>query len=289
MTGLTILHAAERSKAVVVIILLLVAALGARGLNADTYWYDEWWSIYNAGGMYSDPFSPLETFTRVQQQDPYHPPGYFFLLGVWGGMVGWSEAAARSLSLFGGVLAVAMIYRLGCDLDSRKTGFYAALALGFSAFFVSYLHELRGYSLLPFLGGLGLWMYWRIRQTLPSPGRLAALFLALVAMLYTHYIAGMLALSIGLYHLIAAPKDRRWLPPLLVISAAGLAFVPWLGTVFGISDVVAADPSRHFVSQDALTAFSNLLYLFSNGSIALLAILAVYALPGGRRGARGLV
>lgn len=34
-------------------VLLLVMWLGARKLNADGIWYDEWWSLYIAG---AEPF-----------------------------------------------------------------------------------------------------------------------------------------------------------------------------------------------------------------------------------------
>lgn len=263
----------------VTLILLLVAILGAAGLNADTIWYDEWWSIYNAGGVPGAEFTPLEAFTRVAEKDPFHVPGFFVLLGVWGSAVGWSEVAARALAWLGGMLAVAMVYRAGSDLISRKAGLYAALALGTSAFFLSYFHEVRMYSLVPFLSALSMWLYWRALRAKPTPLLLVALFLTLAGLLYTHYVAGLLALSIGLYHVIFAPKNRDWLVILLVIGAAGLLFVPWLGIASNVAVMVGADQTRQAVSKNAFTALTDLLYLFSNGSIALLLIFAAFALP----------
>ncbi|HVU09664.1 MAG TPA: glycosyltransferase family 39 protein [Phototrophicaceae bacterium] len=258
----------------VTLILLLTTLLGARGLNGQTYWYDEWYSIYDAGGIYNAQFSPAQTFLKDAQQDPFHPPGFFLLLATWGGLVGWSEPAARALSWLSGILAVAAVYRLGVALMSRKAGLYAALALGLSAFFLIYLDQVRMYSLVPFECAFGLWLYWRILQAKPTPANLAGLFFVLVAMLYTHYVAGLLAVSIGLYHLIAAPKNRYWLVLLFTIIGAGLTFLPWAGVAYSAALVAGADPARLAFNFTPLELTSDLLYLFSNGSIALLALLA---------------
>lgn len=276
MTALTLRW--RRSLAPIVLILLAAALLGARGLNAKTYWYDEWWSIYDAGGIYSASFPPAETFVKVAQQDPFHPPGFFVLLGVWSELVGWSEVAARSLSWLAGILAVAAVYRAGAELISRRAGLYAALALGFSAFYLIYFTEVRMYSLVPFLCALGLWCYGRLRRARPTRLRLTVFFFVLVAMLYTHYVAGLLALALGLYHLLFAPKNRAW--PLIAwtLIGAGLTFIPWLGVAYGAALVAGADPTRLAVTKSPLEMTSDLLYLFSNGGIALLALLAWHSL-----------
>ncbi len=259
------------------LILLLTSALGIRSLKTNTLWYDEWWSVYNAGGAFYGYRSPADIFVQVAQAE-FHPPGYFVLLSYWGALVGWSELAIRALSLFAGILAVAVTYRLGSDLLSRQAGLYGALSLGLSGFYLLYLHEARMYALVALLTVLALWIYWGLLRGKPTPLRLFVLYASLVALLYTHYVAGVLAITVGIYHLIFAPKDRRWLPVLLVIIVAGLTFLPWLGVAFGEATAVSADKSRQFQSEDALTATSSLFYLFSNGSVALLAIFGFYGL-----------
>ncbi len=47
-------------------LLLLTAALGARGLNADALWYDEYWSLYYAGGALLDLDKPWKVIHRTQ-------------------------------------------------------------------------------------------------------------------------------------------------------------------------------------------------------------------------------
>ncbi|MEO8396669.1 MAG: hypothetical protein ABI700_26995, partial [Chloroflexota bacterium] len=161
-------------------------------------------------------------------------------------------------------------------------------ALGLSAFFLSYLHEVRMYSLVPLLCALGLWLYWRLLRRPFTRAGLILLFFTFVAMLYTHYVAGLLALSIGLYHLIAAPKNRTWLIILFTIGAAGLTFLPWMGVAYSAALVAGADSTRQAVALNPLEMTSDLLYLFSNGSVALLAVLAWSSLQL-RRSAIGLL
>src|SRR5262245_40462494 len=101
----------RRKWLLVIPLLLLTSWLGARGLNADAIWYDEYWSLYYAGGAHYGPITLGETWTRVAQTDiELNPPGYYLLLNGWGALVGWTEYAGRALSLLVGVLAVAFTY-----------------------------------------------------------------------------------------------------------------------------------------------------------------------------------
>ena len=43
------------------------------------------------------------------------------LLSIWGLLAGWNELAIRSLSLFVGLLTLAWVYRVGCDLFAART------------------------------------------------------------------------------------------------------------------------------------------------------------------------
>ena len=119
---------------ILVPLLLLVFWLGARALNAQAIWYDEYWSLYDAGGAYNGPRSPVDVLNGLAERNPWQAPGFFLLLNRWGEVVGWSVLAARSLALFIGMLAVACAYRLGRDLFSPRVGLGTAVALGTSAF-----------------------------------------------------------------------------------------------------------------------------------------------------------
>jgi hypothetical protein len=261
-------------------VLLTLAALASSRLNADPLWYDEWYSLYYAGaGPLYGPITPAEVIARIDPQVEFNPPGYYLLLHIWTGLAGGSAFSGRALSLLLGILTAALVYRLGCDLDGRRAGWGAMLTLGASAFFISQLHELRAYTLFPLWVTLTLWAYWRLIR---PPGRrrvefAAAYALGLTALLYTHYMAIPLVAALAVYHLVFAPKGRRWWIVLGLSALAGLAFLPWLAVSLQAAASVTGDASRDFYAQSAPALVGNLLNQFTSGSPALLLIVAVYA------------
>ncbi|MBN1430189.1 MAG: glycosyltransferase family 39 protein [Anaerolineae bacterium] len=58
-----------------------------------------------------------------------YPPGYEIILAGWRVLVGRSELSLRLFSVLGGVLTVALIYRLGRRFFSPLTGLLAAIAV----------------------------------------------------------------------------------------------------------------------------------------------------------------
>jgi hypothetical protein len=264
-------------------LLLLVTWLGARGLNADPIWFDEWWSIYHAGGAHYGPLSPADTWMRVAQEDPRNTPGYYLGLQAWGLFTGWTPFAGRALSLFIGLLAVAWMYRLGRDLISSSAGIGAATVVGTGTFFTYYLHELRAYTLYVLLTAVCVGSYWRIIAGKAGWRAQAAFFLSMVGLWYTHYFAGLTAASLGLYHVLFARKSARWRRVVTLMLLAGLTFLPWLAV---LSEIVGFFQETGVTAQFALdtrSAAQNTLYLFSNGSIGLSAFFALVGLRSTRR------
>lgn len=270
---------------VAIVLLLSVTWLGARGLNADALWYDEVWSLYYAGGAEFGPISPVETIARVggQLEHEKNPPGYYVMLNMWGSAAGWSEYAGRSLSLLMGMLAIAWTYCLGCDMASamdrrsrRLVGLGAAVAVGGSAFFSYYMHEMRAYVPSVLLTVMMLWLYWRLLNSKHRPGWIlqGVFALALAGSVYVHYSSVLVIGAMGLYHLLIAPKNRRWWHLTLLMLGGGVLFLPWAGSL------LLATQRAENLSQTALTTpqmLETLAYVFSNGSIALLALVVFYA------------
>jgi hypothetical protein len=87
-----------------VAILLLGFALRLHRLGADSLWYDETVSVHLAAK--SIPALVAHTAGDI------HPPGYYLLLHVWVRLAGLSEFATAYLSLFFGLVLVALAYRL---------------------------------------------------------------------------------------------------------------------------------------------------------------------------------
>src|SRR4051812_12025770 len=207
------------------LLLLLVSWSGVRNLNINTIWYDEWYSLYYAGAApHYGPISITQTVDRALQYNEYNPPGYYIALNLWGQGSGWTPFVARTFSLLMGVLAVAVVYRLGCLMAGKLAGLGAALALGISAFFLHQLTELRMYTLFPLLVALTLLAYWQFTYRKPSWKNVLFFFGSLLALLYVHYMALPLVITLGLYHLVVAPKNRRWWIITALAALCGLLY-----------------------------------------------------------------
>lgn len=251
-------------------ILLFAAALGARHLNSDGIWLDEWWSLYGAGSpLTGNTLPPAGIWERQAVEDPYNLPGFPWLLAGWASLVGWSEAAGRTLSLFFGILATAVIARTGADLRGKSTGIGAALAAGTSAWMIYYLHELRTFTLVAFLSALLLLLYLRALRRREVSIRLSgSIALITAGLLYTHYFAALLVAVLGFTHLLrlrTARPGKAWWHITLAFAVGTLAFVPWLGSAW---TAMRAIQSQQRVMIDAERLFSlstNIAFVFSNG------------------------
>lgn len=257
-------------------LLLLTTWLGARSLDADAIWYDEYRSLFYAGGAEYGPIQLPEVWTRVALYGgSAQVPGYFALLWGWGALVGWTEFAARSLSLFFGLLAVAWTYRLGALILSPLGGLYAAAILGVSAFFIHYLHELRVYTLLALMTVFTIWAYWRLVSSRGEPGIVMQIsLLAGVALsLYVHYLTSLTLAALGLYHLLLVPKNRRWWRVAAILAAGVVLFMPWAGVLIeGVSG-----KTRGSVAANAGAVVSNVAHSLSNDSLILLGVVLLLA------------
>ncbi len=273
--------------ALMVLLLLLTAWLGARMLTADMLWWDELLSLRFAGGAQFGPLSPQGVLQRLIEESPWDAPAYHLALAAWGQVAGWSVFAVRALSLFIGLLAVAFSYRLGHTLVNRQTGLAAAFILGLSAFFIWYFHELRAYALYVLLVICCVWSYWHlIHMRLLRPAAVLLFVGAVAALLYTNYFAAIVIVPLGVYHLLFIPKNRRWWLIIGLTGAAGLIFLPYMfSAVFSAVRTVFTGDSwwrQLNLSTEELTMF--MLYGFTNGVVplALLLIPAAWIAPTSR-------
>lgn len=277
---------------VVLPVLLLMTWFGARGLAADTYWLDEIWSLDFAGAAHFGPLSPVEIWNRTAA-DAFSGPTYPLLLGAWGWQVGWTPFAARASSLLLGVLAAALVYRLGCDLATPGVGLAAAGAVGVSALYAYFLHELRNYTLTTVLLTVMLWTYWRIITRQRPPGRWLKIgFMAGgTALLYTHYYVALALPALAFYHLIFVPKNRRWWLVVLLMGIGGVLFLPWAVLALqALSEMDALQAS--IVGEGFLTPpqlVERTLVFFSNNAVWLLIPALALSFLGLRRWRRATV
>lgn len=281
-----------RSWLFLIPILLLAFWLGARSLDADSIWLDEYFSIFDAGVGPYGPLTPAEIWNRIGERNPWHAPGYFVLLSGWTRVVGAEPAALRALSLLFGVLAVAATFRLGKLLLSEREGLYAAALLASSSFFVYYEHEVRMYTIVAFMTTFAFIVYFKLMKTRqPHPRRLlwGGWFFCVVAILYIHYLAAIPLVALAVYHFVWVPKRRRWWQVGVVVLLAGLVFLPWAQTLLAGLGLASESDTLHDRALSTRRLAELTLTLLGNGSLILTGVLGVVAAIDRRRYARTIV
>ena len=198
---------------------LVIPALGDIALHGD-----EPASLVTAGVFRPGPLYLVDVWNYTAEEDPDQALGWPLLFSVWGRVAGWSEVAARALPLFGGLLALAWVYRAGNDLFSPQAGLFAALLLSASLFPQTYMLHARAFSLVMLFTAWSLWAYWR-NALCPRPPELraqACLLIGMTGLLYSQYFGALLLPVLGLFHLLFVPKNRRWWRTVLLLVLAAL-------------------------------------------------------------------
>ncbi len=210
--------------------LLLAAGLRFYRLDAQSFWSDEGNAIRAAQRTI-----PL---VIAAARGDIHPPGYYLLLHFWRIPTGDSEFAVRALSVYIGLLTVALTGRLGRRMLGAGVGAGAAFLAAVSPLAVYYSQEARMYALLGLTAIASTDLLW---DFLHRPRPLTGLLYALVAAagLYTHYsfpfiLVAHNLLVFGWGHPHPSPTAeggrggvRRWL---LLQALVVLLYLPWLPT-----------------------------------------------------------
>lgn len=262
--------------------LILIAIgflLGSRGLGIDPIYGGEYHSVRHTG-VFESVDSLSYVFNSVATTSPDHAPYYFVSMYYWVRLVGVHPIVLRALSLLAFALGIAVSYRVGSRFLGRVGGFFTATLVTGSAFAIFYAHEVRMYIFMPSFSLAIIYFYWSIisaKETVKWYHWLG-LFLASLISIYVHYSTIFVLLAIGLYHLIFAPKNQRWLKVAGVEVAAGLLFAPWLPVVFSGSERLSPLSNSSLTLMDAMY---HILYVHSNtlwfigGGLVLLAFLSL--------------
>jgi hypothetical protein len=213
---------AARVSAAAGLLLLLAFALRVYQLGAQSLWADEGYGLYLAS-------EPLRDLSRDILIDLNHVPLYFLGLHFWVRLAGDSELAVRYLSLTGGVLVVALTYRLGRKLAGPVVGLVAAALSTVAPFQVYYSQEARMHIWTTAFGLLAAnALVWALES--PRRWRRWALYaLAGILGLYTFYYAGFV---------------------LAANAAILIAFAPWAALVAARLYQQAEHKSKDFVAYD---------------------------------------
>ena len=218
---------------VLVLVLWVAFALRVNQIARQSIWYDEGLSIYYARGNLG------ELLRAVSESD--HPPLHALLLHRWMAACGDSELSLRLLSTWWGVLAVALLYRLGRRIGGR-VGVSAAILMAVSPFAIWFSQEVRGYTLaLALVIGAGnalARLLHHLTEDGSAPwGIYVAYVLWATAAMYAHFYSGFVLLAFALtLPIFCRLHLGRWVAAQVMIL---LLFAPWLPFVLNQLDVNA--------------------------------------------------
>ena len=204
--------------------MLLAFALVVPRLNTDAYNGDESHTLASAGIGQDEPRYLTEVWNNTA---PRVAPGWAMLISVWARIAGWSEFAVRILATFAGLLTIALVFRSGSDFFSPIAGFLAASLLGTSVFFLAYMLRAGTYAGVALFATLAVWSYWKTAhssRTLSFLGH-GGLLLGSIGLMFSHYIASLILIPLGVAHLFSVPKGRSWWNTTFVFALAALAGV----------------------------------------------------------------
>jgi tetratricopeptide (TPR) repeat protein len=126
------------------LVILLGTALRLHDLGGHSLWLDE---IFTATFARAD--NSLATVIDYSVSTPIPaPPLWFIITHFFVKVMGSSEFVLRLPALMGGILGIAVTYRLGRMLFGRTEGIIAAFLLSVSSFHIYYSREARYYAAL---------------------------------------------------------------------------------------------------------------------------------------------
>lgn len=199
----------DRDRWIVLGLVVVATLIRARGLSASNLWLDE----ANSWQVATDSWAGL--FTNVLRS-PLGPL-YFVLLKIWIVAFGSSVLALRSLSLVASVALIPVTYLLGARLLSRPAALLACGLLALSPLELYFAQEARMYMLVSLLGAACVLAYagWRgddggSDSRSPSARLMLGCYAATgIALLFTHFVAGLLLVAINIDATIVLLRTRR--------------------------------------------------------------------------------
>ncbi|RME74400.1 MAG: hypothetical protein D6784_10000 [Chloroflexi bacterium] len=272
----------QRSISPLLIFIILVGTvLRFYGLSVQSLWNDEFatWRMSH--------FDNLAAVINQGVRPDVHPPGYQIIMYYVERYIGDSETALRFPSAVAGILAIAVIYRLGKRLYSHWEGLIAAGLLAVLWASLYYSQEARAYSFLLLFALLTAYFWIALLQAVrtglrPAFSSAAGYIISAGICSYLHYFGLYLVALQGLaLVLIAIRQPRRILTVALVYLPIVLLYLPWTPIMW---EQVRFGP-RHIAPPETgplTTSFYFLQFMFNWSTKLTLLVLAFYAVLAGR-------
>jgi len=272
-----------------VVAALTLVAFGLRVYRIDvqSIWWDEGISVRLAR---------LDVLAILSERaGSQHPPLYYLLLHLWGGLAGYSEFGVRFLSLLFGVLLVPAVFRVMDRLFDRGTGLLCALLVAANPAFVVYSQEARVYNVLPLVYLLILRALHSLVHGKYRTGDWWGLALWEALALYLHYFSvfALFYLNMVIAVLWWRRRERvnlrHWGESQLLV---GGAMLPWLVAVSTRWGDAGAKLSYRQLTQATVGPIEfarNVWHFFNGGKIGLIGETGVFATLSGVLGLVSLV
>ena len=212
-----------------ILLMLLWAAFGLRLYRLD--YQDIWWDEARNIDVATRPLMEIATAPELD----IHPPLYFYTLHAWTRLAGASAFATRFLSVWFGMLAIALVYQLARRLGATRGVDAGSLALAVAAFApygLAEAQETRMYTMSWALLAGGMLSLWWAMADQGRSWRRWLLFGVLVGLaLVTHYSTVFILTAWGIWLVVWAFADARamrarWLRLLMVAGIAILIVAP---------------------------------------------------------------
>ena len=206
----------------ILLVILLGTALRLHDLGAESYWFDEVYTVHMAQRS-------VDQLLAVNELD--WPPVYFVLIHYWVRLLGTTEMATRLFSAVAGIVSIALTYLVGCELFGKNVGLLSALLIAVSEFQIYYSQETRFYSLFLLATLVSFFFFIRALRY----GRTGYFFLygmSSILLFYCDAFGVFVIAAQNLYFLLrwSALRDAR-VRFLLCQGAILLAIVPYVAPI----------------------------------------------------------
>jgi Dolichyl-phosphate-mannose-protein mannosyltransferase len=196
--------------------------VGARlwRLTESCLWFDELFGVHASRHAWGELW-------RFVAADLIHPPLFYALLKLWAAAGGESLLWLRLFPVVTACAAVVPFLLLARELRLKEGEALVALLLAAaSGFLIKYSQEVRMYSLLLLLALSSLLHFARyLNAARATKGRLFALFVVNLLLVYTHYYGWLVVANEALF--LLHRRRERFKPFALTLAAVALCFAPW--------------------------------------------------------------
>lgn len=207
----------------ILFLIILGIAIYLRMINivSEQLWHDEGGTIDYVNSSWAYMFKSV-----TEEKNPIL---YYTILKLWISLFGDSIFSCRILSVIFSVLTVPILYLLGKEIKDERLGLILIFLYAISPFSIWYANEVRMYSLLQLLFTIAFYFAVKLLKE-PSNTKLYFYFsITAVCMIYTHYIAVVYLVVLGIGIFIYNRNEESFYKNLSYsIAIIVCSYIPWI-------------------------------------------------------------